>query len=234
MKKAAVGETDNLRELTEHPELRALEQDYLAAKPSEREPYGTFLQSFIAKATALYPDWREIWEAAGSDGRIVRALAMHCVLRIRARSDLDELERLEAKTAESDFVACFDEVSGAPSASAAFRMTLAFYELMRIAKLDPDEMAEIARQARRDNSSKAGSEPKTQRAWVAPALRAAWRLFKQNPSMSSQSAAVMIKEMMGEDCPDVRWVAQLIRKKRDGKTLPLRQLSPTRRPTRRR
>jgi hypothetical protein len=234
MKKPAVGETDKLRGLTEHPELRAVVEHYFAAKPSEREPYGAFLEVFIAKADALYPHWRETREAAESDGRIVRALAIHCVLRIRARSDLDELERFEAKTAEADFVTCFDEVAGPPNASAAFRMTLAFYELMRIAKLDPDEMAEIARQARKNNAAMAGSTAKTEKAWVAPALRTARRLFKQNPCMSSGSAAKIIKEAMGEDCPDVRWVAQLIRDKRDGKTLPVQERSPAPRPTRRR
>ena len=234
MKKSNIGEADKLRALSDDPELRALVERHFEPKPSEREPHKTFLEAFIAKANALYPDWREIWKTAENDGRIVRALAMHCVLRTRARSDLDELERFEAKTAETDFVSSSDEVTESPSASAAFRMTVAFHQLMRIAKLDPDEMAEIARQARRDNSSNAGSEQKTQRAWVSPALRAAWRLFRQNPSMSSQSAAETIKETMGENCPDVRWVAQLIRDKRDGKALPLRQLSPTPRPSPRR
>jgi hypothetical protein len=234
MKKPAVGETDKLRELTEHPELRAVVEHYFAAKPSEREPYGAFLEVYITKAAALYPDWREIWEAAGRDGRIGRALAIHFVLRIRARSDLDELERFEARTAEADFVTCFDEITGSPSASAAFRMTLAFYELMRIAKLDPDEMAEIERQVRQDIAAHAGSAPKTEKDWVQPVLNAARRLFKHDSFMKSQTDAGIIKETMGEDCPDVRWVAQLIRNKRDGKTLPLQQLPPAPRPTRRR
>jgi hypothetical protein len=234
MKKPAVGENDNLRELTEHPELRAVVEHYFAVKPSEREPYKALLEVFIAKADALYPHWGDTLKAAGSDGRIVRALAIHCVLRIRARSDLDKLERLEAKIAEADFVSSFDEVTGSPNASAAFRMTLAFHELMRIAKLDPDEMAEIARQARKSNAGMAGSTPKSEKAWVAPALRSAGHLFKQNRRMSSQSAAKKIKEAMGEHCPDFRWVAQLIRDKRDGKTLPLQERSPAPRPTRRR
>ena len=234
MKNPAVGETDNLRGLTEHPELRAVAEHYFAVKPSEREPYKAFLEVFIAKTDALYPHWRETLEAAGSDGRIVRALAIHCVLRIRARSDLDELERFEAKTAEADFLSSFDEVTGPPNASAAFRMTLAFHELMRIAKLDPDEMAEIARQLRKDIAAHAGSQPKTEKDWVQPVLNAARRLFKHDPFMKSQPAANTIKETMGENCPDVRWVAQLIRDKRDGKTLPLRQLPPTPRTTRRR
>ena len=234
MKKPAVGETDNLRALTDDPELRALMEQYYAVKPSEREPYGAFLEVFIAKTDALYPHWRETLEVAGNDGRIVRALAIHCVLRIRARSDLDELERFEAKSAEADFVSSFDEVTKSPSAAAAFRMTLAFHELMRIAKLDPDEMAKIARQLRRDIAAHAGSERKTEKDWVQPVLNAARRLFKHDPFMRSQPAANTIKESMGDNCPDVRWVAQLIRNKRDGKTLPLRQLPPTPRPTRRR
>jgi hypothetical protein len=232
MKKPAVGKTDNLRALTDDPELRALMEQHYAVKPREREPYGAFLEVFIAKTDSLYPHWRETLEAAGSDGRIVRALAIHCVRRIRARSDLDELERFQAKTAEADFVAGFDEATGAPRASAAFRMTLAFYELMRIARLDPDEMAEIARQLRKDIAAHAGSQPKTEKDWVQPVLNAARRLFKHDPFMKSQPAANTIKERMGENCPDVRWVAQLIRNKRDGNTLPLRQLPPTTRPTR--
>jgi hypothetical protein len=231
MKRPTVGETDKLRALTEDPELRALMEQIHAAPPEKR---GQLYQAFNEKADALYPDWRETLKAAGSDGRIVRAIAIHCVLRIRARSDLDELERFAAKTAEADFVSSFDEVTGSPNASAAFRMTLAFHELMRIAKLDPDEMVEIARQARKSNARMAGSEPKSERAWVAPALRSARRLFKQNRCMSSEGAAKIIKEAMGDDCPAFRWVAQLIRDKRDGKTLPLQERSPAPRPTRRR
>jgi DNA-binding Lrp family transcriptional regulator len=231
MKRPTVGETDKLRALTEDPELRALMEQIHAAPPEKR---GQLYQAFNEKADALYPDWRETLKAAGSDGRIVRAIAIHCVLRIRARSDLDELERFAAKTAEADFVSSFDEVTGSPNASAAFRMTLAFHELMRIAKLDPDEMAEIARQLRKDIAAHAGSQPKTEKDWVQPVLNAARRLFKHDPFMKSQPAANTIKETMGENCPDVRWVAQLIRNKRDGNTLPLRQLPPTTRPTRRR
>jgi hypothetical protein len=198
---AAVGETDKLRALTEDPELRALMEQYQTASASERE---AALKSFIEKTAALHPDWRETWEAAESDGRIVRALAIHCVLRIRTRADLDELERFEAKTAEAEFVTCFDEVAGSPNTSAAFRMMLAFWELMRIAKLDPEEMKQIAHQARKDNAARAGSTRKSKKAWVAPAPRAAWRLFKQDPFMKSQTAAETIKETMGEHCPDVR------------------------------
>jgi hypothetical protein len=234
MKKSAVGDTDKLRALTEEPELRALVARYNAAPAGERESNETFLEAFTSKAAALFPDWRETWQVAESNGRIVRALAIHCVLRIRARSDLDELERFEAKTAETDFVSSFHEITESPSASAAFRMTLAFHELMRIDKLDPDEMAEIARQLRKDIAAHAGSQPKTEKDWVQPVLNAARRLFKHDPFMKSQPAANTIKETMGENCPDVRWVAQLIRNKRDGKTLPLRQLPPTPRPTRRR
>jgi hypothetical protein len=234
MKKSTVGEADKLRALTDDPELRALMEQYYAVKPSEREPYGAFLEVFIAKTDALYPHWRETLEAAGSDGHIVRELAIHCVLRIRARSDLDELARFEAKTAETDFVSSFDEVTESPSASAAFRMTLAFHELMRIAKLDPDEMAEIARQARKDIAAHAGSAPKTEKDWVQPVLNAARRLFKHDPFMKSQAAAETIKDRMGDDCPHVRWVAQLIRDKRDGKTLPKEQRPPPRQPPRRR
>jgi hypothetical protein len=226
MKKSTVGEADKLRALTDDPELRALVEKYYAVKPSEREPYGAFLEVFIAKTDALYPHWRETLEAAGSDGRIVRALAIHCVRRIRARSDLDELERFEAKTAETDFVSSFDEVTESPSASAAFRMTLAFHGLMRIAKLDPEEMKEIARQVRKDNAARAGSTPKPEKEWPALVLGAARGLFRQDPFMKSQAAARIIKERQGDNCPDVRWVAQLIRNKRDGKTLPKRQRPP--------
>ena len=166
---AAVGETDKLRALTEDSELQLLMEQY-KAPPSDRE---AALKAFIKKADTLHPDWRETWEASTRDGRVLRALAIHCVLRIRARSDLDELERFEAKTAETDFVSSFHEVTESPSASAAFRMTLAFHELMRIAKLDPDEMAEIARQLRKDIAAHAGSQPKTEKDWVQPVLNAA-------------------------------------------------------------
>jgi hypothetical protein len=56
---------------------------------------------------------------------------MHCVLRIRERSDLIERERYEAKTAEADFGTSYDEIVRAPSAAAAFRMALACYSADR-------------------------------------------------------------------------------------------------------
>jgi hypothetical protein len=213
MKQPAVGETDKLRELTEHPELRAVVEHYFAAKPSEREPYGAFLEAYITKAAALYPDWREIWEAAGRDGRIVRALAMHCVLRIRARSDLDELERFEARTAEADLVTCFDEITGSPSASAAFRMTLAFYELMRIAKLDPEEMEELRRQAVRNSALNASNFPKKEGPRRAHARALTSVIANQNPEFTYSQIVEEIQnrwDLEGSICFTSRWLAELV------------------------
>jgi hypothetical protein len=119
-------------------------EPYFAAPPGAREPA---LTAFIKKADELYPDWRDTWEAKERDGTVLRALAIHCVRRIRERSDLDELDRLKAKEAEADFVMSFDEVKSSPNSSAAFRMGLALGELMRIAKLDPEEMIVIERRA---------------------------------------------------------------------------------------
>ena len=151
---------------------------------------------------------------------------IHCVLRIRARADLDELERFEAKTAEANFVSSFDEVAESPNASAAFRMTLAFYELMRIAKLDPDEMAEIARQLRKDIAAHAGSQPKTEKDWVQPVLDMGRGFFKlpSDPLMKKPTRRRdKSRKRAVRTVPDVRWVAQLISQaKRDGKTFPLR------------
>ena len=226
---AAVGETDKLRALTEDSELQVLMEQYKAAPAGDRE---AALKAFIEKADALHPDWRETWEASTRDGRVLRALAIHCVLRIRARSDLDELERFEAKIAEADFVTSFDELDASPNSSATFRMGLALWTLMRIAKLDPEEMKEIERQARKNNAARAGSAPKAEKDWVQPALNAARRLLKHDSFMKSQTAARIIKDRMGDDCPDVRWVAQLIRDKRDGKTLPKEQRPPARHPPR--
>jgi hypothetical protein len=219
MKKPAVGETDKLRALTEDPELRARTEQYFAAKPSGREPYDAFLEAFIAKAAALYPGWRDIWEAAESDGRIVRALAIHCVLRIRARSDLDELERFEAKTAETDFVTSFSEVTRSPSASAAFRMMLAFYELMRIAKLDPEEMDELRRQAVRDNSLKAANTQKKERPRTAHANALMSEIAKENPSFTDAEIVDEIPnrwELKGAACFTPRWLRELVHRWRGG------------------
>jgi hypothetical protein len=62
MKKPAVGETDNLRALTDDPELRALMEQYYAVKPSEREPYpppdGTAAERGAPTAVELSPRTR--------------------------------------------------------------------------------------------------------------------------------------------------------------------------------
>ena len=55
MKKPAVGKTDNLRALTDDPELRALMEQYYAVKPREREPYGAFWKVTIAENRTRLP-----------------------------------------------------------------------------------------------------------------------------------------------------------------------------------
>jgi hypothetical protein len=214
------GRSDNLRALTEHPELRALMDRYFAVKPSEREPYAAFLEAFIAEAAVLSPDWREIWEAAGSDGRVVRALAIHCVLRIRARSDLDELERFEANTAEADFVTFFAKIAGFPNASLAFQMMLAFYELMRIAKLDPEEMEELRRRAVRDSALNAGNTAKQETARSSHAKELTCEIVKENPGSLNAEIVEEIPNrwrLTGVPCFTVDWLKKLVGQwRRDG------------------
>jgi hypothetical protein len=135
------------------------------------------------------------------------------VLRIRARSDLDELERFEAKTAEADFVTSFSEVARPPSASAAFRMMLAFYELMRIAKLDPEEMEELRRQAVRESALNAGKTPKKERPRVAHARELTHEIIKENPSLSNAQIVEEIPNrwrLEGVECFTPRWLAELV------------------------
>ena len=144
MKKAAAGKSDILRAIEKDPELRPMVEHYFRPKLSEREPFEAFITDFNARASALYPNWQDVWDAAKSDGRIVRWLAMHCVLRIRERSDLTERERYEAKTAEADFGTSYDEIVGAPSTAAAFRMALACYSADRkITSICADFLVEL-------------------------------------------------------------------------------------------
>jgi hypothetical protein len=226
---------DQLRALLDDPKLRALmERCYAARTPVDRQ---AALAVFVETADELYPDWRITEAEAEDDGRIPRAVTIHLVKRIRervARGELDEFERFEAREAEAKYVVSFNKVMAPRNAAAAFRMQMAFWELMRLAKLDQEEMAEITRQARRDMAATGGSADRTEKDWVQRVLNAARRLFKEDPSMRSGTAARKIKERMG-GLPDVRWVAQKIRDNRGAdKTLPPRQLPPTPRPTRRR
>jgi hypothetical protein len=223
MKKPAVGETDKLRALSDDPELRTLAEQYFAAKPTEREPYEALLEAFIAKAVALYPDWRETWEAAKSDGRIVRALAIHCVLRIRARNDLAEFERFEAKTAEGNFVASFDEVAASPDAAVAFRMMLSFYELMRIAKLDPEEMEELGRRAVRDSALNAGNTPKRDSPRRTHANELISELAKEHPGFLIEEIVEEIPNrwrLKGVACFTPNWLRELVRRWRRDNDIP--------------
>jgi hypothetical protein len=219
MKKPATGESDKLRAIEKDPELRALVERYFVARPSEREPYEAFLGDFSAKASALHPNWQEAWEAAKSDGRIVRWLAMHCALRIRGRSDLTERERYEAKTAEADFVRSFDEAIRAPSAAAAFRMTLAFYNLMGIAKLDPEEIEELRRRAVRDNAVIIGKIPKKEGLRTAHANKLIRKIAKDHPEFRDAEIVDEIPNrwtLKGLDCFKTRWLEELVRRWRRG------------------
>jgi hypothetical protein len=231
MKKPTVGETDKLRALTEEPELRALMERYYAAPAGERESNETFLEAFISKAAALFPDWRETWQAAESNGSIVRALAIHCVLQIRARSDLDEPERFEAKIAEANFVMSFNEVAKSPNASAAFRMMSAFYELMRIAKLDPEEMEELRRQAVRTSALNASKTRKKERPRVVHARELALAIANENPEFSFAQIVEEIPNRwrLKTACFTPRWLAELVprwlppRRKSARRTYPLQR-----------
>ena len=229
--------TDKLRALTDHPELRALMEQFYAA-PTERE---VVLEALAEKADALYPDWQEIWAAAVSDGRIMRALAIHCVLRIRERSDLDEFERFKAKTAEADFVTSFDKVTASPNASAAFRMTLAFYELMRIARLDPEEMKELTQQVVSDRQQTFAKTPRKDKPRVAHAKVLACEIAKENSRLWSVEIAEEIPNrwrMKDVPCLEHDWLVRLVRKwRRKGdippqtpgrrrRTDPMRRVSP--------
>ena len=164
---------DQLRALLDDPKLRALmERCYAARTPVDRQ---AALAVFVETADELYPDWWRTEAEAEDDGRIPRAVTIHLVKRIRervARGELDEFERFEAREAEAKYVVSFDEVMASSNPAAAFRMQMAFWELMRLAKFDPEEMAEIMRQARRDMASKGGSTEKTEKDWVAQALTA--------------------------------------------------------------
>ena len=204
---------DKLRMVAEDPQLQELVKQHFEANPSEREPYEAFLAAFNAKADALYPDFQEIWAAAESDGRIVRALAIHCVLRIRARSDLDEFERFKAKTPEADFVTSFDEVTASPNAAAAFRMTLAFYELMRIAKLDPDEMEELRRKVVKNSALKAAHTPKKKGRRHVYAKKLALAIAKDNPGFSYPQIVEEIPNrwaLKGFVCFSPGWLKKLV------------------------
>lgn len=216
-KPAGGGESDKLRAFTEDPELRALMERLQAAPAGEAQP---ILEAFVAKAYSLHPDWRETLEAAESDGSIVHALFIHSLKEARARPELTDLDRLEIAELEAEFVMRFDifSVTAPVSAAAqgAIRLASIVQRMTLIASVGPEEAERIRRQARRDNAARAGSTEKAEKAWVAPAMRSAWRLLKRNPNMTSQSAARIIKDAMGEDCPDVRWVAQMIRDKRPG------------------
>ena len=184
MKKAAAGKSDILRAIEKDPELRPMVEHYFRPKLSEREPFEAFITDFNARASALYPNWQDVWDAAKSDGRIVRRLAMHCVLRIRERSALTERERYEAKTAEADFGTSYDEIVGAPSTAAAFRMALAFHNLMSIAKLDPDEMEELRRRAVSENAASIGKNPKKEKPRTTYANKLIRDIAKDRPEFT--------------------------------------------------
>jgi hypothetical protein len=219
MKKAAAGKSDILRAIEKDPELRPRVEQYFRPKLSEREPFEAFITDFNARASALYPNWQDVWEAPKSDGRIVRWLAMHCVLRIRERSDLTERERYEAKTAEADFVTSYDEIIRAPSAAAAFRMALAFHNLMSIAKLDPDEMEELRRRAVSENAASIGKNPKKEKPRTTYANKLIRDIAKDRPEFTD---AEIVDEIPNRwtlkrlGCFKARWLEELVRRWRRG------------------
>ena len=124
MKKPTVGETDELRALTEEPELRALMEQYYAALPADRGPT---LEAIKEKADALHPDWRETVERSRRDGVYLRALFIHALKEARVRPDLTEFEEFQIKDLEAEFLTIFDAFSVASPvvAERAFKLALA-------------------------------------------------------------------------------------------------------------
>lgn len=113
----------------------------------------------------------------------------------------------QAKNAEADFVTSFDEVATSSNSSAAFRMALAFWELMRIANLDPEEMEEIKRQAQSAWSHNAGMKgAKTRREqrddWQRIATELERVINEEEPYLSpGQVATKMLQQWPGGKPP---------------------------------
>jgi hypothetical protein len=124
MKKPAVGKTDELRALTEHPELRALMERYYASPRGKRE---SILEAFVQKANAVYPNWRETIEHSHRDGVGLRTLFIHTLREARALPDLTEFEQFQIKDLEAEFLTIFDAFSVASPvvAERAFKLALA-------------------------------------------------------------------------------------------------------------
>ena len=98
--------TDKLRALTDHPELRALMEQFYATPPFGHEP---ILEAINEKADALYPGWRETIDRAKREGAFLRNAAILCVKVVPQREDLSEFERSRAKDAEVEFKAIFEK-----------------------------------------------------------------------------------------------------------------------------
>ena len=216
-----LSEPDQLRALHDDPKLWALmERWYAARTPVDRQ---AALAVFVETADGLYPDWRRTVTEAEDDGRIPRAMTIHLVKRIRervARGELDEFERVEAREAEAKYVVSFDEFMASSNPAAAFRMQMAFWELTRLAKLDPEEMEELRRRAVRDSALKAGKTAKEETARSAHAKELTRAIATENPgSLNVEIVEEIPKRWRLEEaaCFTTDWLKTLVgRWRRDG------------------
>jgi hypothetical protein len=197
MKKPTVGETDELRALTEDPELRTLMERYYASPRGKGE---LILEAFVQKANALYPSWRETIEHSHRDGVGLRTLFIHALKEARAWPNLTEFEQLQIKDLEAEFATVFDTFSTASPevAERAFKLALAVQEMGLIAGFGPKEVLKSKLRALVEGGKKGGDQSgevrsRENKPWAPHATELAKAIYSDLPEASNEDIAVEIK-----------------------------------------
>jgi hypothetical protein len=230
MKKAAVGETDELRALTEDPELRALMEQYHAASAAESGP---ILRTFIETADVRHPGWRGTFQRAERDGVILRALFIHSLKEARARKDLTEREQLEIMELEAEFLMHSEIFSlTAPVSVAAqggIRLASVVQRMEMIARLGLEEAEKRKRRAMSEGGKKGGEKGgktrRDNRRWVPHATELAQAIFTELTESSDEKVALEIRDrwkLEQPPAPSVRTLLRFFDELREAGTLPKR------------
>jgi hypothetical protein len=228
MKKPTVGKTDELRALTEDPELRTLMERYYASPRGKGE---LILEAFVQKANALYPSWRETIEHSHRDGVGLRTLFIHALKEARARRDLTEFEQFKIKDLEAEFVTIFDTLSVAsPDAERAVKLALAVQQMEMIARLGLEEAERRKLRAMSEGGQKGGMESGKTRSrenkpWAPHATELAQVIYSELPDPSDEDVAVEIKtrwKLAHLPPPSVRTLVRFMPELRQAGKLPKR------------
>ena len=147
--------SDNLRALTEDPELRALMEKYYAAPASDRD---RLLGVFAQKMCASYPDGARTVERSIRNAVFLRAMLDYCEKAFLGKPDLSEFDRAIAMVDAADSKLAIEALHQVDphTRDVAFELATTVLFIGLRAGLDRDEVEKLRRAMPAELGSKGG------------------------------------------------------------------------------